>query len=143
MSPSDLACLDTGNRIMQRVFKLARQCQRFHVPWAIENPENSLCWTTPQLQELSKMRNVAQNDFRLLCFWYQMAKTYKLFWPATWTRLTYGLWTPCAVVGTNDAVLRVKNTCNSLDMTPFINAHVHIEAECTLRNWQADLQICF
>ena len=76
MSPSDLACLDTGNRIMRTVIKLARQCQRFHVPWAIENPEKSLCWTTSQLQELSKMRNVLQNDFRLLCFWYQMAKTY-------------------------------------------------------------------
>ena len=58
MSPSDLACLDTKNRIMRTVIKLARQCQRFHVPWAIENPEKSLCWTTSQLQELSKMRNV-------------------------------------------------------------------------------------
>ena len=33
MSPSNLTSLDTGNRIMRTVIKLARQCQRFHVPW--------------------------------------------------------------------------------------------------------------
>ena len=63
MSPSDLACLNTGNRIMRTVIQLARQCQRFHAPWAIENPDKSLCWTTPQLQELSKMRNVFKMTF--------------------------------------------------------------------------------
>ena len=35
--PPDLACLDTGNRIMRAVIKLARQCRRHNVPWAIEN----------------------------------------------------------------------------------------------------------
>ena len=58
MSLSDLSCLDTGNRIMRTVIKLARHRQRFNVPWAIENQEKSLCWMTSQFQELSKMRNV-------------------------------------------------------------------------------------
>ena len=48
MSLSDLTSLDTGNRIMRTVIKFARQCQRFNVPWAIENPEKSLCWMTSQ-----------------------------------------------------------------------------------------------
>ena len=42
MSLSDLACLDKGNCIMRSVINLARQCQRFNVPWAIENPERSV-----------------------------------------------------------------------------------------------------
>ena len=44
----DLLCpgfeVDTHRLLQESV--LARQCQRFHVPWAIENPEKSLCWTT-------------------------------------------------------------------------------------------------
>ena len=123
MSPSDLACLDTGNRITGTVIKLALQCQRFHVPWAIESPEKSLCWTRCAMytKRLSTSVLLVLNG-----------ENVQLFWPAAWTRLTCGLLTPCAVVGTNDAVLLVKNTCNSLDMTPLINAHVHTEAECTL-----------
>ena len=103
MSPSDLACLNTGNRIMRTVIKLARQCQRFHVPWAIENPEKSLCWTTIQLQELSEMHNVYQMTFDFCAFGTKW-RNVQLFWPATWTRLTCRLLTPCAVVGANDAV---------------------------------------
>ena len=57
MSPSDLACLDTGNRIMRTVIKLARQCQRFNVPWAIENPEKSLCWMTSTNQNKTRRGN--------------------------------------------------------------------------------------
>ena len=61
--PSDLVCLDTGNRIMRAVIKLARQCHRHNVPWAIENPEKSFCWNTQQLEALSKMRNVHKMTF--------------------------------------------------------------------------------
>ena len=50
-----------GNCIMRSVIKLARQCQRFNVLWAIENPEKSLCWVRSQLQEHSKMNNVLGN----------------------------------------------------------------------------------
>ena len=63
-SPSDLACLDTGNRIMRAVIHLARQCHRFNVPWAIENPEKSFCWMTSQLEELSQMHNVHKMTMR-------------------------------------------------------------------------------
>ena len=45
--------LTKATGIMRSVIKLARQCQRFTVPLAIENPEKSLCWMTSQLQELS------------------------------------------------------------------------------------------
>ena len=68
MSPSDLTCLDKGNCIMRSVTKLARQGQRFNVPWAIENPEKSLCWMTSQLQELSKMRHVHKMTFDFCAF---------------------------------------------------------------------------
>ena len=40
VSLSDLACLDTSNRIMRAVIELARQCQRFNVPWAIKKSRN-------------------------------------------------------------------------------------------------------
>ena len=53
---------------MRTVIKLARQCQRFNVPCAIENPETSLCWMTSQLQELSKMRNVYKMAFDFCAF---------------------------------------------------------------------------
>ena len=68
LSFSDLACIDTGNRIMRTVINLARQCHRFNVLWAIENPENSLCWMTSQLQELSTMRNVYKMTFDFCAF---------------------------------------------------------------------------
>ena len=76
LSLSDLACLDTGDRIMRTVIKLARQCQRFNVPWAIENPENSLCWMTITVARVVNDAQCVQNDVRFLCFWYQMGKTY-------------------------------------------------------------------
>ena len=123
MSPTDLACLDRGNRIMRTVILLAQQCQRFNVPWVIE---------TSQLQELSKMRNVFKMTFDFCASGTKWKKNIQVFWPSTWTRLTYGLLTPCAAVGANEAVLRVKHNSNSLDMTLLINAHVHTEAECTL-----------
>ena len=68
MSPSDMACLDTRNRIMRTVIKLARKCERFHVPWAIENPAKSLCWTTSKLQERSNRRNVFKMTFDFCAF---------------------------------------------------------------------------
>ena len=60
MSPLDLTCLDTGNRIMRTVIKLARQCQRFNVtiPGALKDAQ------------------CAQDDFRILFYRYHMAKTY-------------------------------------------------------------------
>ena len=68
VSPSDLTCLDRCNCIMRSVIKLARQCQRFNLPWAIENPEKSLCWMTSQFQELSTMRNVHKMTFDFCAF---------------------------------------------------------------------------
>ena len=58
LSLTDLACLETGNRILRAVINLARQCRRFKVPWAIEHPHNFFCWSTPQLTQLSDIRNV-------------------------------------------------------------------------------------
>ena len=51
---------------MRSVIKLARQCQRFNVLWAIENPEKSLCWVRSQLQERPKISNVHKMTFDLL-----------------------------------------------------------------------------
>ena len=111
---------------MRTVIKLARQCQRFHVPWAIENPENSLCWTTSQLQELSKMRNVYKMTFDFCAFGTKWRK-------CTTVLAGHGDSADVRALDTmRYAVLRVKNTCNSLDITPLINAHVQTEAECTL-----------
>ena len=53
---------------MRTVIKLVRQCQCFNVPWAIENPENSLCCITSQMQELSTMRNVFKMTFDFCAF---------------------------------------------------------------------------
>ena len=105
--------------VTRTVIMLARQCQRFHVPWAIENPEKSLWWTTSQLQELSKMRNENGMTFDFCAFGTKWRKR---------ATVLAGHVDSAA----HDAVLRVKNTCNSLDMTPLINAHVHTGAECTL-----------
>ena len=63
LCPSDLACLDTGNRIMRPAMKLARQCHRFKIPWAIAHPHKSCCWSTPQLTQLANMRNVHEITF--------------------------------------------------------------------------------
>ena len=68
----------TQEAVSCKLIRLARQGQRFNVPWVIENPEKSLC-----VLLVPNGENV------------------QLFCPATWTRLMYGLSTPCAVVGTN------------------------------------------
>ena len=68
MLPSDLACLDTGNRIMRAVIKLSRQCHRHNVPWAIENPDKSFCWMTSLLEELSNVRNVHEMTSDICAF---------------------------------------------------------------------------
>ena len=47
----------------------------------------------------------------------------QLFWSVMCTRLTCGLLTSYAVVNTNNALLRMKNTCKSLKIIPLINTH--------------------
>ena len=68
LCPSDLACLDTGNRIMRAAIKLARQCHRFKIPWTSTHPHNSCCWSTPQLTQLANMRNVHEITFDFCAF---------------------------------------------------------------------------
>ena len=105
VSLSDLACFDTGNHIMRTVIKIAWQCQRFNVLWAIENPEKTLCWVTSQLQELSKLRNVYKKTFDFCAFGTKRRTHVE----------------PPAVADANDAVLQVTNTCNSWVTTLLIN----------------------
>ena len=108
-------------QVLGAVIKLARQFQLFNVPWAIENPEKSLVDDITIAVALTDAQCV-QNDVRLLCFWYQMAKTYNCSGQPRGLGWTCGHSTPCAVVGTNGAVLLVRNTCNSLDTTPLTTA---------------------
>ena len=121
MSPSDLACLDKGNCIMRSVIKLARQCQRFNVSWAIENSEKSLFWMTSQLQDLSKMRSVQKMIFDFCAFGTKWRKRTSVLaghenWANVWS------WA-------NNAVLLVKNICNASAMTPLVNFRVYTQTE--------------
>ena len=116
---------------MRTVIKVARQCQRFHVPWAIENPEKSLCWTTSQLQELSKMRYVYKMTFHFCALGTKWRKRTAVLAGHVDSADLWALDTMrcrghkrCSSTG--------ESTCNSLDITPLIKAHVHTEAECTL-----------
>ena len=123
MSLSDLACLDTGNRTMRTVIKLARQCQRFNVAWAIENPEKSLCWTTTLLQELSKMRNVYKMTFDFCAFGAKWPKRTTILAGHVDSADAWALDT-MRCRGHKRCSFTGENTCNSL-----INARVHTEAE--------------
>ena len=121
MLPSDLACLDTGNRIMRAVIKLARPCHRHNVPWAIENPDTSFCWMTSLLEELSNVRNVHEMTFDFCAF--------GIKWGNNATVLAGHV---------DSADVWALNTT-----TLFISAHVPPEAKAIRRDWQADLRVCF
>ena len=113
---------------MQTVIRFARQCQRFNVPWVIENPKKYLCWMTPQLQELSEMRNVYKMTFDFCAFGSKWRKRATVLaghvdsagvWALDTLRFRGHKW--CSLTGEKHMQL--------VGYDPFVNARVHTEAE--------------
>ena len=86
---TDLACLDTGNRIL-RADGLFSTCTIL------------FCWCTPLLTLLSDIRNVYRMTFDFCAFGTNCGNEQR-FWPGTWTRLMFTPSTECAVMGERDA----------------------------------------
>ena len=51
-SDNDHRALETGNATMKSALELAKICQRYGVPFALENPATSIVWQTPEVKWL-------------------------------------------------------------------------------------------
>ena len=142
LCPSDLACLDSGNRIMRAVITLARQCHRFKVPWAIEHPHNSLCWSTPQLTQLANMRDVHEITFDFCAFGTTWRKRATVLAGHVDAADMYSL-NKMRCYGRTRCTFTNESTCSSWITILLINVHVQTKPKPIRRSWQPDLHTCF
>lgn len=61
--PHDMKKVREGNLLLEFCYNLILECNRYNVPWALENPATSRCWLTPLLKKLSSSAHFCILDF--------------------------------------------------------------------------------
>ena len=61
--PHDMKKVKEGNLLLEFSYNLIVECNRYNVPWALENPGSSRCWLTPLLKKLSSSADFCILDF--------------------------------------------------------------------------------
>ena len=63
LSTADQNKLAIGNRLFYHSMRIIRQCNKYGVPWTLENPMTSRVWLTRQVQLLKRCAQLWRADF--------------------------------------------------------------------------------
>jgi len=97
LSERDQAKIKNGNALLKVSIAIIRLCNKYGVPWILENPKTSRAWLTPQIKKLAETAVFNQADY---C-------QYKM----PWKKATYFL---CGGFFDNDFGLKTCSSCKGL-----------------------------